>query len=404
MQSNTQVMPVPLALPSTGTVSGIPASSRSQAIDISVDTNKAKFTSLLDDSFQELALGEVAPLLSLDQAQLLATVEQYLAGELPVPGGNGMPSDGSVAAGELTADLRELMERLKNMLANGALVASPASVPPAMLETTAVADAPAAQLLLDQRRLLERFQSLPEFRRLTDMASGAQIQPDGGQGAALLLAGTTVDESVLQLTKMAELNTLALSLKEGVMLDSRSAGGSDMNGMATTSLSRQSGGLSGSADLRPATTSSYIHVPLGNPQWQSDFSSRVTWLARAGGNQSAEIRINPANLGPIEVKVMMKDDQASITFTAQHGVVRDAIEASLPRLREMFLSSGMQLAQANVSDQPFQEPRQRQQSGTEGDRSQDGHGQPDEFGEASSVTALSSMRSTEIVERVDLYV
>ena len=70
------------------------------------------------------------------------------------------------------------------------------------------------------------------------------------------------------------------------------------------------------------------------------------------GNQlrSAEIRLTPAELGPLRVQVAVDDGAAHVTFHAQHAVTRDAIEQALPRLREMLAESGLSLGQADVSD------------------------------------------------------
>lgn len=119
--------------------------------------------------------------------------------------------------------------------------------------------------------------------------------------------------------------------------------------------------LNGTVDARP--TQSFIQVPLTDPQWQTDFSNRIVMLTKGaaqGQTQVAEIRLNPAHMGAIEVRVVMNDDQASITFVSQHGTVRDAIEGSLPRLREMFTSSGLMLSDAEVSDQSLYERRQQE--------------------------------------------
>ncbi len=403
MQPSLQAIPLVL---STSTAVGAGSSLKTQPVDNAGDVVGADFIDSLEESIQELARGEIAPLLALDQAQLLATVEQYLAGEKGLPSGKGVPLEGVVAAddsAELTANLRELMERLRTLLLNGPSVAPLA----AELSGTAAAvvDSVAAQASFDQRRLLERFQSLPELRRSTEAVASVPVQQPTLLDSPLNNSSLTQgDELVLQLGKMAELSAVAMPLKEGGLLDAKGAG-IDLSSSLTAITTRQPGLLTGSAETRPVSPT-YIHVPLGNTQWQSELGNRVTWLARAGGSQSAEIRLNPANLGPIEVKIMMKDDQATITFNAQHGVVRDAIEASLPRLREMFLNSGMQLAQANVSDQPFQEPRQRQQSGSgAGDgHFQESNSQTDESGEQASSVALSQRRTTELVESVDLYV
>lgn len=144
----------------------------------------------------------------------------------------------------------------------------------------------------------------------------------------------------------------------------------EMSGWSDTQLDSFAS-LQGVQQGRPATSpavldarpvQSFVQTPLGDPQWQQDFSSRVVMLAKGGAvgqAQVAEIRLNPAHMGPVEVRVVINDDQASITFSAQQLVVRDAIETSLPRLREMFANSGLQLADATVSDQSLQERRQR---------------------------------------------
>ena len=84
--------------------------------------------------------------------------------------------------------------------------------------------------------------------------------------------------------------------------------------------------------------------------WGKVLSSRVVWMAREGVQQ-AELRLNPAKLGPVEVKLHMNNDQASVTFVAQNAATRDALEQALPRLKESFQENGMNLANADVSDQ-----------------------------------------------------
>ena len=77
------------------------------------------------------------------------------------------------------------------------------------------------------------------------------------------------------------------------------------------------------------------------------FGARLVWMAeqRLG---HAEIRLNPEHLGPIEVRVQVDGAQVSAEFHSGHAGVRQAIEASLPRLREMLGQHGLQLGQADV--------------------------------------------------------
>jgi flagellar hook-length control protein FliK len=91
-----------------------------------------------------------------------------------------------------------------------------------------------------------------------------------------------------------------------------------------------------------------IAVPV-DPQTGFDdgFGARIVWMAeqRVG---HAEIRLNPEHLGPIEVRVQMDGTQVSAEFQSGHAGVRQAIEASLPRLREMLGQQGLQLGQTDV--------------------------------------------------------
>ncbi|WP_405228964.1 flagellar hook-length control protein FliK [Lentisalinibacter sediminis] len=90
--------------------------------------------------------------------------------------------------------------------------------------------------------------------------------------------------------------------------------------------------------------------PPGTPEFADQVAERVVWMA-GQKLERAQIRLNPAHLGPIFVDVSVGEDGANITFTAQHAVTREALEQALPRLREMFSGSGLALAGADVSGQ-----------------------------------------------------
>ncbi len=67
--------------------------------------------------------------------------------------------------------------------------------------------------------------------------------------------------------------------------------------------------------------------------------------------QSADIRITPANLGPVQISLNIDDGKASAMFVSPHAEVRQALEEALPRLREMLNAAGISLGQANVGSQ-----------------------------------------------------
>lgn len=109
----------------------------------------------------------------------------------------------------------------------------------------------------------------------------------------------------------------------------------------------------------PTATSFAIPVPLGQTGWAEAFSQRVSWVATQD-QQSAHLELNPPNLGPVEVRITLNQDQASAVFVSPHSAVREAIEAALPKLREMLAENGLSMGNVNVSSQSFQQQAQQQ--------------------------------------------
>jgi flagellar hook-length control protein FliK len=107
-----------------------------------------------------------------------------------------------------------------------------------------------------------------------------------------------------------------------------------------------------------------LDKPVGQPGWSQDLGERVTWMTQRGA-QTAEIRLNPPHLGPLEVRVdINREQQASIQFVAHHAVVREALEAAMPRLREMMEAQHVNLGEVSVSQHSFAD-RDNAQTGFE---------------------------------------
>ncbi len=105
--------------------------------------------------------------------------------------------------------------------------------------------------------------------------------------------------------------------------------------------------LSDSAVTMP---SARVPVTVGQPGWGEAVGQQVTWFV-SQKISTASLRLNPQHLGPMEMAVTMDGDKASITFTSQQSMVRDALESSIPRLREMLSENGLNLVNVNVSQQ-----------------------------------------------------
>ncbi len=102
-----------------------------------------------------------------------------------------------------------------------------------------------------------------------------------------------------------------------------------------------------------------IDVPVLDPAWQTAVNERVVMMA-GRGVQSAELRLSPAELGPLQVQLAVDERGVNLTINAAHPATRDALEGALPRLREMLSEQGMNLADANVSDQGVDARQERE--------------------------------------------
>ena len=146
-------------------------------------------------------------------------------------------------------------------------------------------------------------------------------------------------------------------------------------GKASTSQSSTADVLTGQlaaaeakALATPARSDLVVPNRVGTTDWSEAMAGRITLMVNQRIS-SARIHLNPPELGPIEVKVNVNNDQASVQFTSQSAQVRDALEQSVPRLREMLEAAGFSLSDSGVSDQGqqgFNGSEERQGTGESG--------------------------------------
>src|SRR5699024_4082862 len=96
-----------------------------------------------------------------------------------------------------------------------------------------------------------------------------------------------------------------------------------------------------------------------------------SWLT-AKNLSEAEIHLTPPDMGPMEVRVRVQNDQAAITVHAVNPVVREQLELHSHRLRDMLDEQGFSLAGFDVSDNPGGESRE--QEAHEGQEAPQGRG------------------------------
>lgn len=108
-----------------------------------------------------------------------------------------------------------------------------------------------------------------------------------------------------------------------------------------------------------------VATPFGTPQWSREFGEQLVWLVGRRG-QTAEITLNPPNLGTLEVRLSVHAGEAGAQFFSAVPAVREAIQAALPQLREMLAGAGLSLGEAMVSDQSLHQRDARQTGSVSG--------------------------------------
>lgn len=194
-----------------------------------------------------------------------------------------------------------------------------------------------------------------------DRALFAQLLRDGQGGGPRLPAGVFTDPPAVDAATPRSPTPPLPVLPAG---DPRQIPVPQAADAATAVASALAGSTPTALPQQVATSLLHMAVPqeVGGRDWSGAIADRVMWMVQ-GDQQFARLHLNPPNLGPLEIRVSLSQDQATVAFVAQHAAVRDALETALPRLREMFDQQSLQLVRADVSDpgtprdgQPEQSP------------------------------------------------
>jgi flagellar hook-length control protein FliK len=100
-----------------------------------------------------------------------------------------------------------------------------------------------------------------------------------------------------------------------------------------------------------------IAAPLAGPDFAPALAAQVSLLAR-DGVQQAELRLNPAEMGPIAVRIDIGDAATAVVhFVADAAATREAIEHGLPELAGALREAGLTLVGGGVSEHAAQRGR-----------------------------------------------
>ncbi|MFC3095044.1 flagellar hook-length control protein FliK [Alteromonas sediminis] len=137
-------------------------------------------------------------------------------------------------------------------------------------------------------------------------------------------------------------------------------------------------------------------VPVHQPEGQKQVAEKIRWMVNSR-TTAAEIRLDPPELGSMQIRVNMSGDTASVSFVVQSAQARDVLADATPRLRDMLAEQGIDLGESFVEQQD-------QQQQFEGDEGGSG-GSPANFGvEEEEMTVVEQPINRPSVYNIDAYV
>ncbi|MEX2482660.1 MAG: flagellar hook-length control protein FliK [Gammaproteobacteria bacterium] len=89
-------------------------------------------------------------------------------------------------------------------------------------------------------------------------------------------------------------------------------------------------------------------LPVRDPALFAERLNQQVSVMLSQHAQHARLAVNPPDLGPVDVRVTVIGDEATVHLAAAHAATREALEEALPRLRAAFLDSGIALGNAGV--------------------------------------------------------
>jgi flagellar hook-length control protein FliK len=108
-----------------------------------------------------------------------------------------------------------------------------------------------------------------------------------------------------------------------------------------------------SNDTAPVSTLR-VHTPVDSAEFPQAVADRVSFMVDNSWS-NAKLSVNPPQLGPIELQIAVQGDHAQVMMSTHSALTRDALESSVPKLREMLSSQGFTQVNVDVSQRSFQE-------------------------------------------------
>ncbi|WP_418315334.1 flagellar hook-length control protein FliK [Piscinibacter sakaiensis] len=186
----------------------------------------------------------------------------------------------------------------------------------------------------------------------TGNGAASQGQPGSkpfGQAVAVAARSAAAAQRLDESSNSAVERTAAASQQAGRSVDFATA----------LDQARLPGAIAGQAPLttpQPSATGPVplqvrVDTPIAAPEFRAALGVEVSVLAR-DGVEYAELSLNPAEMGPISVRIELDGQRAQIDFGADSAATRAVIESGLPELASALREAGLTLTGGGVSEHP----------------------------------------------------
>jgi flagellar hook-length control protein FliK len=147
-----------------------------------------------------------------------------------------------------------------------------------------------------------------------------------------------------------------------------STGGLDGNAASTLPLATALASVATRSNDTALPFHAELRAALGSSEFAPSLGTQLSVLVR-DGIEHAQLKLNPAEMGPIEVRIRLDGSQAQVDFSASQAGTRQALQDAVPALASALRESGLTLTGGGVFDQPREprgEARQQARQGTTG--------------------------------------
>ena len=320
----------------------------------------------------------------------------------------------AAAATDNTLDMPSpALQEISSRLTLVAAFTDDAGLPsPTTTQTTSVA-AIAEQLAIGKKDAIALINAYQQLSGSTGSNGSAQRPETLSQQIAALSLGNfaNTDTSTQQTTS----NTLAAPTMQTMATSVHVSSEAMANALAVSGASGETAArISGGNELafnlpapQPiaaatgASLPSSIGTPVSHPAWPSQLGQQLVQLIQRGGEQHVQMKLHPAELGPLSISLKMTEHGAQAQFLSAHAQVRQVIEQAIPQLREALAEQGISLSDTSVGEQGFSNQQEAFAQQSTGSSAGGESGVTSVEGETGTPASVGS--SIALDGRVDLY-